>query len=217
MIKFRGYKKNNSAVSEVLGTVLILAISVVILASVYLAAFSLPAPSRAPVVNAVGMTANDQDIIISHQGGDDLSLDAILVLTVGGKDITYKIEDLMDPEDVEDGFWNIGEELVFSHDIRQLQVEVRIIDPDSDSVVMMGVLQEGMLLRDPYVFTLNATDITANSAKLIMGHNFWEKSGEVRFAYRVVSGAWSYTPWISQSGEANFETVVNGLTYNTQY
>jgi hypothetical protein len=217
MLEFRGCKKNNSAVSEVLGTVLILAISVVILASVYIAAFSLPEPARAPVVNAVGMTANDQDIIISHQGGDDLSLDSILVLTVGGKDITYKIEDLMDPEDVEDGYWNIGEDLVFNHDIRMLQVDVRIIDPDSDSVVMMGVLQEGMLLRDPYVFTLNATDITANSAKLIMGHNFWEKSGEVRFAYRVISGAWSYTPWISQSGEANFETVVSGLIYNTQY
>jgi len=210
-------KKKNSAVSEVLGTVLILAISVVILASVYIAAFSLPAPSRAPVVNAVGMTANDQDIIISHQGGDNLALDSILVLTVGGKDITYKIEDLMDPEDTKDGFWNIGEDLVFSHDIRQLQVDVRIIDPDSDSVVMMGVLQEGLLLRDPYTFTLNATDITANSAKLIMRHNFWEKSGDVRFAYRVTSGTWSYTPWISNSGEANFETLINGLKYNTEY
>ena len=215
--KLREIWKNNSAVSEVLGTVLILAISVVILASVYIAAFSLPAPSRVPVVNAVGMTANDQDIIISHQGGDNLPLDTILILTVGGKDIKYKIEDLMDPKDIEDGFWNIGEDLVFSHDIRRLQVDVRIIDPDSDSVVMMGVLQEGMLLRDPYTFTLNATDITANSAKLILVYNFWEKSGKVRFAYRITSGAWSYTPWSSQSGEANFEAVISGLTYNTEY
>jgi len=213
----RKIKKNYSAVSEVLGTVLILAISVIILASVYIAAFALPPPSRAPVINAIGMTANDKDIIISHQGGDDLPLNSILVLTVGGKEITYKIEDLLDPKLAKDGYWNIGEELVFSYDIRNLQVEVKIIDADSNSVVMMGLLQEGMLIRDPYTFTLNATDITANSAKLIMKYNFWDKSGEVRFSYRVEAGTWSYTSWVGLSGEANYETVISGLIYNTKY
>jgi hypothetical protein len=212
------FKQNNSAVSEVLGTVLILAMSVVILASVYIAAFALPSPSRAPVINAVGMTANDSDIIISHLGGDDLPLDSVLVLTVGGKEIKYEIADLIDAESAEDGYWNIGEELVFNYDIRNLQVEVRIIDPYSNSVVMMGILQEGLLIRDPYTFTLNATDITANSAKLLMKYNFWDKSGDVRFAYRIAtSGIWSYTPWVALSGESNQEVTVNALDYNTNY
>ncbi len=213
----RKIKINNSAVSEVLGTVLILAITVVILSSVYIAAFTLPSPSKAPVLNVVGMTANDKDIILSHQGGDDLSLNSILILTIGGKEIKYEIKDLLDQKSAEDGFWNIGEELVFSHDIRNLQVEVKIIDANSNSVVMMGLLQEGLLIRDPYAFTLNATDITANSAKLIMAYNFWDESGSVRFSYRLVAGTWSYTPWVALSGEANYEVTINGLIYNTKY
>ncbi|KYK30838.1 MAG: hypothetical protein AYK22_02770 [Thermoplasmatales archaeon SG8-52-3] len=214
----RIFKKiNNSAVSEVLGTVLILAISVVILTSVYIAAFTLPQSNKAPKINVVGMTANDEDIILSHQGGDDLSLDSILILTIGGKEIKYKIEDLLDEEDKEDGYWNIGEEIFINYDIRNLLVEVKIIDAESSSVVMMGLLQEGMLLRDPYTFTFNATDITANSAKLIMKYNFWDKSGSVRFAYRVTAGAWIYTSWVVKSGEDNYELVINGLIYNTQY
>ena len=215
--RFKNIRINNSAVSEVLGTVLVLAISVVILTSVYIAAFSLPSPNKAPVVNVVGMTANEKDIIISHQGGDDISLDSIVVLSIGGKEIKYEIGDLLDPKDAEDGFWNIGEELVYNHDIRNLQVEVKIIDKNSNSVVMMGLLQEGVLIRDPYTFTLNATDIMANSAKLMMNYNFWDKTGTVRFAYRVESGAWSYTSWVPLSGEANYESVVNGLIYNTKY
>jgi len=208
---------NNTAVSEILGTVLILAISVIILTSVYFAVFSIHPSSSAPVLNIVGMTANDEDIILSHQGGDDLSIDSIIILTIGGKETKYKIKDLLDEKSKEDGFWNIGEVILINYDIRDLQVEVKIIDAISNSVVMMGLLQEGLLLRDPYTFTLNATNIQANSAKLIMGYNFWDKSGSIRFAYRVAAGSWTYTSWVAMSGEDNYELTISGLIYNTKY
>ncbi|UCF49072.1 MAG: type IV pilin [Thermoplasmatales archaeon] len=214
---FRKIRKNYSAVSEVLGTVLILVISVIILSAVYVAVFSIPSSNNSPVLNVVGMTANDEDIIISHQGGDDLSLNSILILTIGGQEIKYVIEDLLDAESIEDGFWNIGEEIIINYDIRDLQVEVKIIDAETNSVVMMGLLQEGYYIRDPYVFTINATDITANSAKLVMEYNFWDKSGSIRFSYRVSSGSWVNTAWIAKSGEGNYELNINGLIYDTLY
>ncbi len=214
---FRKYKANNFAVSEVLGTILILAITVSILTSVYIIAFSLPPPSEAPKANIVGMTAKEKELIFTHQGGDDLSLDSMIIITIGGKEQKYKIKDLLDEKSAEDGFWNIGEELVFNYDIRDLQVEAKIIDIKTNSVVMMGLLQEGLLIRDPYTFTLNATDIQANSAKLIMNYNFWDLSGSVRFSYRVTAGSWISTPWVDMTGEDNYELNINGLIYSTQY
>ena len=216
-LRIRKAKFNNSAVSEVVGTIIILTITVSLLTSVYIAAFALPPPSEAPKANIVGMTANENELIFTHQGGDDLSLDSIIIITIGGKEKKYTVRDLLDEKSVEDGFWNIGEELVFNYDIRGLQVEAKIIDRNTNSIVMMGLLQEGLLIRDPYVFTLNATDIQAMSAKLIMEYNFWDLSGSVRFSYRVTAGSWINTPWIALSGEDNYELIINGLNYETQY
>jgi len=210
-------KNSDYAVSEVVGTVFILGISISLFSTVYVTLFSMESPTATPIVDIVGMTPDEQHIVFSHIGGDKLSIDSLVIVDIGGKEITYTLGDLLDASSKEDGFWNIGEELVINYDFRGLQVEGRIVDKKSNSIVMMGILQEGDILRDPYCFTINATDITANSAKLIMGYNFWTVSGEVRFAYRKSGGSWLYTPWAAKSGESNYEKDISGLLSSTLY
>lgn len=210
-------KINNIALSEIIGTILILAISVSLFSFVYLSLFSLSPNFDTPIADIHGMTSDKKNIIFSHMGGEELSLDSLVIISVGGKEIIQTVGDLLDEKSSEDGYWNIGEELVINYDIRGLQVTAKIVDKDSNSIVMMGILQEGDLIRDPYVYTINATDIQALSAKLTMGYNFWGDSGSVRFSYRISGGSWLYTSWVATSGESTYETSISGLVVNTLY
>ena len=71
----------------------------------------------------------------------------------------------------------------------------------------------------PTVTTKAATNITANSSTLNMDHNVGEFSPvHVRFAYKKSEGLfWSYTNWITQSGNGTYAESVNGLSSNTEY
>ena len=211
-------RNNNLAISEVTGTILILCITVPFITSVYLATMALPPPSETPIVDIVGMTiAGDNNIVFSNQGGNELPIETIIVFEIGGNQMSYTVEELLDEESSKDGFWNIGEELVFNYDFRGFQVESRIVDPYTNSVVWSGILQEGQHIRDPYVTTINATIVLAKSATLSMKYNLWNESGSVRFSYRESGQSWLFTPWVSKTGESNYEYTINGLIDDTDY
>jgi len=71
----------------------------------------------------------------------------------------------------------------------------------------------------PTVTTKAASNITANSSTLNMDHNVGEFSPvQVRFAYKKSEGLfWSYTNWITQSGNGTYAESINGLSSNTRY
>jgi len=71
----------------------------------------------------------------------------------------------------------------------------------------------------PTVTTKAASNITANSSTLNMDHNVGEFSPvHVRFAYKKSEGLfWSYTNWITQSGNGTCAESINGLSSNTRY
>jgi len=71
----------------------------------------------------------------------------------------------------------------------------------------------------PTVTTKAASNITANSSTLNMDHNVGEFSPvHVRFAYKKSEGLfWSYTNWITQSGNGTYAESINGLSSNTRY
>jgi hypothetical protein len=213
----KNIKRMNYAVSEIVGTVLLLSITISLLVFVNVALFSIQNPPESTIVDIIGMSADENHVIFSHVGGNDLPLDTVVVVTVGGLEIRETIGDLLDEESSKDGFWNIGEELIIEYDIRGLQVEARIIDSSSNTVLMSGILQEGDQIREPYALTLNSTDIQANSAKLSLEYNFWKYSGFVRFSYRKSGDTWIYSSWVARSGESTFESNINGLVTNTLY
>jgi preprotein translocase subunit YajC len=73
--------------------------------------------------------------------------------------------------------------------------------------------------EDPTVTTQAATNITTNSATPNMSYTVGNFSQvEVRFAYKNSTGsAWSYTDWVSKSGNSTHAESLNGLSSNTEY
>lgn len=209
------------AVSEILGTILLLVMAIAIFTSVYFFVIdqSTNSNDRIPPSSSIaGLTSGGQHIILEHRGGEDVSLESQIVLLIGGKGYTFTVGDLMDLESKNDGAWNIGEKLVFSSvDITDLQVEVTITDTESNSIIMSGVLQEGELLEIPYVITLDATEVKSQEAKLWMRYNFRNDSGEVRFIYKTEGGTWINTSWTSFSGNGTYGELISGLTPKIVY
>ena len=63
--------KSKDAVSEILGTVLLLAMAVALFAVIYIIVFSITITTTPPIVNLVG-SLDGENVIIEHHGGESL-------------------------------------------------------------------------------------------------------------------------------------------------
>jgi len=135
-------KRTNIAVSETVGTLLLLGISVSLFSVIYLSVLIVsPSPIR-PSVNLI-CTVEKNNITLEHRGGKTLDLDTEIIVTTNGTDETLTVNDYMNNESKENGVWNIGERVVYPvGDITDLKVSVTVVDVYSNSVIMMAVLQE---------------------------------------------------------------------------
>ena len=216
-------KRDNKALSEIVGTILLLAIAVSLFSTVYVFVIdqALDPSDNSPSVHIIG-TTEAKSVQLENRGQEPLSPDTIIMLTIAGQKINTTIGAYLDDTNG-DGFWNVGEKVVFNSsalgvDIIGLQVEAVVIDADSGSVVMMGTLQEGDIFEFPYVLTQNADNIESDRAKLWMDYNFRNYSGDLRFAYKNATGDWNYTNWlVGQSGEGSYGLTVTGLIPQTVY
>ncbi len=213
-------KRANKAISEIIGTVLLLAMAVSLFTVVYIFVIneSLNPNENAPTVYIAG-TTEGKDILFENRGGKSLPSDTILCfLSVAGQKMNMTVGPYLQDKNG-NGLWDVSERLLISStaigiDITGLQVEAAIIDRNTDSLIMSGTLQEGEIFEFPYVLTNAATDIESDRAKLWMEYNFRTNySGDLRFAYREVSGDWNFTSWfVGQSGEGSYGLIVTGLT-----
>lgn len=137
-------KRNNLAVSEVLDTVLLLGIAVALFSVLSFIVLTYPFEPSTPSVNIVGYIDGD-DIVLEHLGGESLDLDTRVLITIGIDKVTFNARDLLDDEFEDDNLWGLGEILNYtSNDIPGKQVTITVVDINSNSVVMMGTLQEGI-------------------------------------------------------------------------
>ena len=141
--KIRNFKDSNEMVSEIVGTVLLLGIAVALFSSLYAMVFSHPSPPSPTFVNLVG-TVEGSSIIIEHRGGEPLSLETKVVLTIGDEivDITVGYGNYLDSEAKKDNQWNVGERVVypFEYSLSYSTAELYAIDVKSSSVVIIGTL-----------------------------------------------------------------------------
>jgi len=218
-------KRLNHAISEVIGTVLLLIMAVSLFSVVYVfvvnEAFN---PEENPPSVAIAATTEGKNLIFENRGGKSLSSQSLICfLSVAGQQMNMEIGPYLEDTNG-NGMWDAGERLVFNEtaigiDITGLQVDAAIIDKETDSLVMSGTLQEGEIFEFPYVTTLDETDVESDRAKLWMEYNFrGNYTGDIRFAYREGSGVWSYTPWyVGQSGEGSYGYIITGLSPETIY
>jgi len=142
-------KRKKLAVSEIIGTILLLIISVTLFSVVYAAFFSIQVEPPSPSVNLVG-TIDGNQLFLEHRGGKALSLDTEIIIDFNGnsrESLDVDESNFLPDENKDDGQWNIGERFTFplsilSNFIRFDPVDIMVIDKESNSAVMMGTLKE---------------------------------------------------------------------------
>ncbi len=132
-------KKADKAVTEIFGAIILLLIALAILSLVYAYVLSYPLPDSAPRVEIVGSMEGD-NIVLLHRGGESLGLDTnfrvgIFNSTANTTDYVM-VGNYLDSESKDDGFWNIGEILVYPvGDITGSKLHALVVDSDSESVI----------------------------------------------------------------------------------
>jgi hypothetical protein len=187
-------KKNDSnAVSEIIATILLLSVSLTLLCVVYLLVLNnATSPSSTYQTSSAQLlaSADENHVYLQNNGGQALNLNTKLVYTIGGTNFYVTVADcLVDTNG--DGQWSIGEQLLFTPpavpSLFGLEIQVKIINPDTNSMVMAGLVQEGAKGDFPYAQTLNPYDVWPHSATLKLFYNFVKSSflpGKVWFQWK---------------------------------
>lgn len=153
-------------VSEIVGTVLLLAIAVTAFSVLAIYVYSNTSPSTAPPdLNLAGYLNEEQHIIIEHKGGDDAKLGEVkLTIWKGEVDsVTFHFNangELVGEHGTfsgdGDGYWNLGEYIdinataIFGN-ITHWQISAVVIDDASNSIIFSGILQSGITRTVPPV------------------------------------------------------------------
>lgn len=149
MNKVRKTRRKNCAVSEVLGTILLLLISVSLFSAIYLTLFSIDVKVEAPTVDLIG-SVEDNYLVVEHRGGKSLSLDTKIMINFNSNShLTFKINEgnFLDNNSKTNGKWDIGESFKYplinlTNFSRFDPVDVMVVDQYSNSIIMSGVIEE---------------------------------------------------------------------------
>lgn len=136
-------KRTDEAVSELLGTMLLLTVAVSVFSVISLNTLSDISPEEHPLVTIVGALEGN-NIILTHRGGESLPLESEIVLTIGGTQLNFTAGQLLDNKSKQDELWTVGELLVYSGtNLTGLRVEATVVDVKDDTTLLMGILQHG--------------------------------------------------------------------------
>jgi len=138
----RKIKNKKHGVSDVLGIILLLGVTVFLFSLVTIIVLTFPIEENPPTVNIVSFV-DGNDIIIEHRGGQSLSLETKVIIYIDSLREEYKIKDYLDDSAKADDFWGIGERFSYSAvDLSNKKVDLTIIDAESNSIVMGGIIQD---------------------------------------------------------------------------
>ncbi len=137
---------NKSGVSEVIGTILLLGISVTLFSVIYISVLSFPGAPSTPSSN-IAYSINETSLILTHVGGKPLDLDSKVKIIIDDVPLIKTINEYLDEEAnidlklniTQDNYWGFGEYFIidFTDDVEDA-IEVMVIDVDSNSLVMSG-------------------------------------------------------------------------------
>ena len=131
-------KRNKNAVSEVLGTMLLLSIAVIAFSIIYFYLLSDDGPAPQTYVNLVGDITAD-NIRLIHKGGEPLDAKDKISFTIAGEKRSYLIEDYLNDTN-SNGKWDLGEKILYNFivDLDHLDqyefIDVQAIDGISNAI-----------------------------------------------------------------------------------
>jgi flagellin-like protein len=136
------HKKTDEAVSEIVGTILLLGITVSLFSVICAIVLSYPFSPSSPSTNLVGMVEEDY-LLIEHRGGKALDLGTKVSVTIGDNmSEIITVGAYLNNESKEDNQWGIGEWFVYQDsDITGKKVGIAVVDVESDSVILIETFQ----------------------------------------------------------------------------
>ena len=136
------HKREDEAVSEIVGTILLLGITVSLFSVICVIVLSYPFSPSSPSTNLVGMVEGEY-LLIEHQGGKALDLGTKVSLTIGDNiSEIITVEAHLNNESKEDNRWGIGEWFVYQNsNITGKKVGIAVVDIESDSVILIETFQ----------------------------------------------------------------------------
>lgn len=136
------HKRADEAVSEIVGTILLLGITVSLFSAICGIVLSYPFSPSSPSTNLVGMVEEDY-LLIEHRGGKALDLGTKVSLTIGDNmSEIIIVEACLNNESKEDNRWGIGEWFVYQNsNMTGEKVGIAVVDIESDSVILIETFQ----------------------------------------------------------------------------
>ena len=136
------HKRTDEAVSEIVGTILLLGITVSLFSVICVIVLSYPFSPSSPSTNLVGMVEGEY-LLIEHRGGKALDLGTKVSLTIGDNiSEIIIVGDYLNNESKGDNRWSIGEWFVYQDsDIIGKKVGIAVVDVESDSVILIETFQ----------------------------------------------------------------------------
>ena len=152
-------KRANLGVSDVVAVIMLLGMTVALFSVVSIVVLSYPFSPNPPTANLVGFIGENNNIILEHRGGEDIGLDAKIIVTIGDSErYQMNISDgyILSNNSKNNNLWNIGENIIIDPsidlpniDISTTKVDITVVDANSDSVILMGTLREGDIIISP--------------------------------------------------------------------
>jgi flagellin-like protein len=134
-------KRSNKAVSEIVGTLLLLGMAISLFSVIYISILTLYPATSSPSVNLL-CSFEDKNVTIEHRGGKSLGINTKLILNVDGVTDDFPVSKNLTNEAKANGLWDIGERIVyFVGDITNKNVSVSVVDIKSNSLIMLVVFQ----------------------------------------------------------------------------
>jgi hypothetical protein len=147
-------KRRKHAVSEIVGTVMLLGMAIAMFSIVNLLAFSvLPENENPPSVRLVA-SIDDEVVYVVHHGGESLPLDTkILIIINDDFANTTSInasENLIQSDSGSLEYWDISEKFVYGLSAMLIDIEyspgdpvlIMVVDISSNSLIMSATIQE---------------------------------------------------------------------------
>ena len=166
-IKLDKLKVSNSGVSQIVGTILLLAIAVVLFSAFMVYILSNPVTPSPPNANLAGSMEVTR-AVIEHKGGESWKIDNSKIIVRLG-DVEERIINFANGNssnsnasfvDINtNSWWDIGESLeidcsgLFGRNTSNWQIEMMIIDLPSNSIIMDSIVNAGLM---DYLFTNNS-------------------------------------------------------------
>lgn len=208
-------KMQNEGISEIIGTVVLLAVAVASFSVLYVTLSATLITEESPQVNVIGYI-EENSIILEHQGGDTLKDNTQIDFVIGGMRQSFTLsssnENFTFDDSNNNGEWDVGERITYSSSgsFSNLAVDTSIVDTASNKALFIGSLQDGETNVTPVidlstVVEMLPSDITNSPYQI-------NASGSNQLDNVTLFYAFSSSNWSSCSNQTiSFDDFENGF------